>query len=84
MGSVDRTSALDDVVYLLPPFAADAARRRHSSGVYRQPPSSASAAVEAFCLRRFSALVAGVADAVTEIDLNLSSCTPMAARSSTR
>ena len=68
--------ALDDVVYLLPPFAADDARRRLAqlklypllgSRRHRRP-----LAVEAFCsvAARFSALVAGVADAVTEIDLN--------------
>jgi len=68
--------ALDDVVYLLPPFAADDARRRLAqlrlypllgSRRHRRP-----LAVEAFCsvAARFSALVAGVADAVTEVDLN--------------
>jgi acyl-CoA synthetase (NDP forming) len=68
--------ALDDVVYLLPPFTVDDARRRLAqlrlypllgSRRHRHP-----LAVDAFCTvaARFSALVAGIAAAVTEIDLN--------------
>ena len=68
--------ALDDAVCLLPPFADDDARRRLedlnlnallTSHRHRRP-----LAVDAFCAlaARFSALVAGLGDAIAEIDLN--------------
>ncbi len=68
--------ALADVVYALPPFdAAEAHRlveRLKLSALLHSPRYKSPLAVDAFCrmAARFSAVIAGLGDLVSEIDLN--------------